>query len=177
MMSKPGGGQSSGISLGDALRLPKRHPAWRRREAQSGAGTERENLHGDVKGKAQAAPTAKPKVPMGWLGGDGLVVGGKRDNARRAKGAGHRRWIGSTDVGSTDSGRSLMLNGRRQPSCGDTSRMNREVHVRFCEGLGVKFPGATRPRLPRSGRPVWVRLLGSTGRAYVRRGGSRRGRV
>src|SRR5229473_5404969 len=36
-MSKPGGGQSSGISLGDALRLPKRHPAWRRREAQSGS--------------------------------------------------------------------------------------------------------------------------------------------
>ena len=25
------------------------------------------------------------------------------------------------------------------------SRMNREVHVRFCEGLGVKFPRATRP--------------------------------
>jgi hypothetical protein len=24
------------------------------------------------------------------------------------------------------------------------SRMNREVHVRFCEGLGVKFPRATR---------------------------------
>ena len=23
--------------------------------------------------------------------------------------------------------------------------MNREVHVRFCEGLGVKFPRATRP--------------------------------
>ena len=22
--------------------------------------------------------------------------------------------------------------------------MNREVHVRFCEGLGVKFPWATR---------------------------------
>src|SRR5713226_9771091 len=50
-MSKPGGGQSSGISLGDALRLPKRHPAWRRREAQSGSCTERENLHGDAKGK------------------------------------------------------------------------------------------------------------------------------
>src|SRR5882757_8179566 len=47
-MSKPGGGQSSGISLGDALRLPKRHPAWRRREAQSGSCTERENLHGDA---------------------------------------------------------------------------------------------------------------------------------
>ena len=23
--------------------------------------------------------------------------------------------------------------------------MNREVHVRFCEGMGVKFPRATRP--------------------------------
>src|SRR6478736_4818788 len=50
-MSKPGGCHSSGISLGDALRLPKRHPAWRRREAQSGSGTERENLAGDAKGK------------------------------------------------------------------------------------------------------------------------------
>ena len=42
---------SSGISLGDVLRLPKRHPAWRRREAQSGSYTERENLAGDAKGK------------------------------------------------------------------------------------------------------------------------------
>jgi hypothetical protein len=25
------------------------------------------------------------------------------------------------------------------------SRVNREVHARCCEGLGVKFPGATRP--------------------------------
>src|SRR6202163_3801585 len=50
-MSKPGADPSSGISLGDALRLPKRHPAWRRREAQSGSCTERENLAGDAKGK------------------------------------------------------------------------------------------------------------------------------
>ncbi len=34
--------------------------------------------------------------------------------------------------------------GRRQPSMGGTSRMNREVHVRICERLRVKFPGATR---------------------------------
>ena len=27
-------------------------------------------------------------------------------------------------IGSTGNGRSLTLNGRRQPSCGDTSRMN-----------------------------------------------------
>ena len=36
-MPKPGGCHSSGISLGDALKLPKRHPAWRRREPQSGS--------------------------------------------------------------------------------------------------------------------------------------------
>jgi hypothetical protein len=50
-MSKPGADPSSGISLGDALRLPKRHPAYRRREVQSGSCTERENLAGDAKGK------------------------------------------------------------------------------------------------------------------------------
>src|SRR6266487_4570366 len=50
-MSKPGADPSSGISLGDVLRLPKRHPACRRREAQSGSCTERENLAGDGKGK------------------------------------------------------------------------------------------------------------------------------
>ena len=50
-MSKPGADPSSGISLGDALRLPKRHPACRRREAQPGSCTERENLNGDAKGK------------------------------------------------------------------------------------------------------------------------------
>src|SRR6202040_1015564 len=50
-MPKPGGCHSSGISLGDALRLPKRHPAWRRREGQAGSCTERENLAGDAKGK------------------------------------------------------------------------------------------------------------------------------
>src|ERR1700680_2624358 len=38
-----------------------------------------------------------------------------------------------------DEGRQLFIDG--------TSRMNREVQVRICEGLGVKFPGPTR-RLP-----------------------------
>ena len=61
-MPKPGADPSSGISLGDALRLPKRPPACRRREAQPGSCTERENLDGDVKGKAQVAKTARPKV-------------------------------------------------------------------------------------------------------------------
>jgi hypothetical protein len=34
--------------------------------------------------------------------------------------------------------------GGRQLSMDDTSRVNREVYARFCERLGVKFPGPTR---------------------------------
>src|ERR1700736_6102809 len=48
-------------------------------------------------------------------------------------------------LGSTGNGRNPMFNGRRQPSRGGTSRMMREYEVRFCERLGVKFPGPTRP--------------------------------
>jgi len=41
-----------------------------------------------------------------------------------------------------------MFNGRRQPSRGGTSRIRRDCQVRFCEGLGVKFPGPTRQPRP-----------------------------
>ena len=37
-----------------------------------------------------------------------------------------------------------MLNGRRQPSLGRTSRVNREVYARFCERLAVRVRGPTR---------------------------------
>jgi len=37
-----------------------------------------------------------------------------------------------------------MINGRRQPSCGGTSRMTRACQIRFCERLGVQFPRPTR---------------------------------
>ena len=50
-MSKPWGDPSRGISSGDALIRPERHPACRRREAQPGSCTERGNLTGDAKGK------------------------------------------------------------------------------------------------------------------------------
>src|SRR5215831_15218501 len=50
----------------------------------------------------------------------------------------------AVEIGSTGNGRNSMINGGRQPSYGGTSRMNREVHVRICERLGVQFPGATR---------------------------------
>src|SRR5947208_15481573 len=51
-------------------------------------------------------------------------------------------------LGSTGNGRNPMFNGRRQPSRDGTSRMTREYQVRFCERLGVKFPGPTRQNLP-----------------------------
>jgi hypothetical protein len=67
------------------------------------------------------------------------AVAVKRGNARRAKGQ-----VIAVETGSTGNGRSLTLNGRRQPSCGGTSRMTRECQVRICEGLLVKFLGPTR---------------------------------
>src|SRR6267143_4983618 len=90
--------------------------------------------------KTQAAPTARPKVPMRRAGADCFVVAMKRGNARGAKGAGHRHlaWVNRQ---------------REEPDVqwkaaafvrGGTSRMMRECQVRFCEGLGVKFPGPTR---------------------------------
>ena len=74
-MSKPGGDPSSGISLGDVLRLlPKRHPACRRREAQPGSCMERENLDGDAKGKGTSGANREAEIPMRRLGADCFVV-------------------------------------------------------------------------------------------------------
>jgi hypothetical protein len=55
-----------------------------------------------------------------------------------------RGWVIAFEIGSTGNERNPIFNGRRQPSCGGTSRMTRECQVRICEGLGVKFPGPTR---------------------------------
>src|SRR6478672_6398990 len=112
-MPKPGGCHSSGISLGDVLRLPKRHPAWRRREAHLALVWNVRTWPAMLREKAQAAPTARPKVLMRRRGADCLVVVRhrlcrptanetllshcrvigielRRGNARGAKGVGHR---------------------------------------------------------------------------------------
>jgi hypothetical protein len=47
-------------------------------------------------------------------------------------------------------GGARRFSGRRQPSCGGTSRMMREYQVRICERLGMKFPGPTRQTLASS---------------------------
>src|ERR1700756_5356524 len=70
-------------------------PVQRRRESHAGSCTELENLADDAKGKGTSGDPARPKVPMRRRGADCLVVAMKRGNARRAKGAGHRRWEGA----------------------------------------------------------------------------------
>src|SRR6202158_883244 len=48
-----------GISSVDVLILTERHPACRWREAQPGSCMERENLHGDAKGKGTSGSNRK----------------------------------------------------------------------------------------------------------------------
>src|SRR5216683_169757 len=140
-MPKPGGDPSSGISLGDVLRLPKRHPACRRREAQPGTCTERENLIGDAKGKG-ASGSNREAESTDAPGRGGLLRSSDEAGVMTVE---RRERAIAIWLGSTGNGRNPMFNGRRQPSRGGTSRMTRECQVRFCEGLGVKFPGPTRP--------------------------------
>src|SRR5258705_9298961 len=100
-MSKPGGDPSSGISLGDVLRRPKRHPACRRREAQPGSCSERENLDGDAKGKStsgynrEAESTDAPARGGLLRSSDeaGVMLVERRERAIAI-------WLGSTGVGS-----------------------------------------------------------------------------
>ena len=90
-MSKPGVDPTSGISSGDVLILPERHPACRRRETQLGFRMERENLAGDGKGKGTSGDNREAESTDAPERGALPVVVMKRGNARGAKGAGHRR--------------------------------------------------------------------------------------
>jgi hypothetical protein len=147
-MSKPGADPTSGISLGDALRLPERHPAYRRRESQPGSCTERENLDcterenldGDAKGKSTSGSNREAESTDAPARG-GLLRSSEEAGVMPVE---RRERAIAISLGSTDNGRSPMFNGRRQPSRGGTSRMTRECQVRICERLGVKFPGPTR---------------------------------
>jgi hypothetical protein len=64
----------------------------------------------------------------------------------------HIRWS------QRETGGTPYLDGRRQPSLGGTSRMNREVHVRICGRPGVRFPGPTR-QFPGPTRPGVSRVV------------------
>ena len=151
-MPKPGDCHSSGSSLGDVLRLPKRHPACRRREAQSGSCMERENLAGDAKGKGASGSNREAEST------DAPERGGLPCSSVEAGVCSWSEGSGSSPLGASQlaTGGAPILDGRRQPSCDGTSRMTRECQVRICEGLGVKFPGPTRQHhaLPRRSNAV-----------------------
>src|SRR5882757_7837044 len=107
-MPKPGGCHSSGISLGDVLRLPKRHPAWRRREAQSGSCTERENLAGDAKGKGASGSNREAEST------DAPERGGLPCTSDEAGVMLVERRGQVTDVGSEPTGNGRSSNSRRK---------------------------------------------------------------
>ena len=153
-MSKPGADPASGISLGEALILPKRHPAYRRRESQSGSCTERENLHGDAKGKGASGYNHEAESTDAPVRG-GLLRSSDEASVMLVE---RREQAIAIWIGSTGNGRNPIANGRRQPSCDGTSRMNREVHVRICERLGVKCPGPTRHSRPMHSVPVPINV-------------------
>src|SRR3981081_3120440 len=106
-MSKPGGDPSSGISLGDVLRLPRRHPAYRRREAQPGSCTERENLTGGARGKGASGSNREAEST------DAPVRGGLLRSSNEAGGMLGERGARAATIwlGSTGNGRNPMFNG------------------------------------------------------------------
>jgi|ERR1700757_1463408 hypothetical protein len=120
--------------------LAMRGPVYRRHDSYPGFRTELENRVGDDKGKGTSGENTRPNVPMHRSGAHCFVRAMKRGNARGAKGAGHLRRVG---VNGKPKELLVLAEAGRLPR-GGTSRMNREVHVRICERLGVKFPGPTR---------------------------------
>src|SRR5712672_4642128 len=72
-----------------------------------------------------------------------------------------RGWVIAFEIGSTGNGRSPIFNGRRQPSCGGTSRMTRECQVRiWCSEASCHSSGC-ESRQQRS--PVAVVVISSNG--------------
>ena len=118
---------------------------------------ELENRVGDDKGKGTSGDPTRLKVPMHRSGAHCLVVAVKRGKARRAKGAGHPRRDG---VNGQPEELLVLAEAGRLPR-GGTSRMNREIHVRICGGLGVQIPGSTRRE---GGRASGTQQHGDLGR-------------
>src|SRR6516162_5852903 len=144
-MSEPGGDPSSGISSGDALILPERLPACRRREARPGFRTERENLcfvtSEHVKGQAASGSNregesteARRRCGAARSSVEGLVMGLER------RGCVVRPWLLANwkQEEPVDEAKPF----RQRPNIG--SRVTREGHARFWERPEVKFLRATR---------------------------------
>ena len=96
----------------------------------------------------------------GWVNSSAVIIGRR---FTRCCVAWNDHWSTGYDANSNDcivtgdgrfTGWAVLLSGNRTCSCcgklafvprlDNRSRMNREIHVRFSEGLGVRFPWATR---------------------------------
>jgi hypothetical protein len=110
-MSKPGGDHSSGISSGDALIPPERHPACRRREARPGSGMERENLAGDAKGKGASGSNREAESTDAPERG-GLPRSSEEGSVMELE---RRGRVIAVDVGQSVCREEPIGNGRRQP--------------------------------------------------------------
>jgi len=138
---KTGAPPLSGKSMAETCILAMRCPGYRWRDSNFGSGPELENLFGGDKGKGTSGSSARPKVPIRRAGADCPVVAMKRGNARGAKGAGHPRCDRFGQLATGGAGR---LWRKAAAFKGGTSRVTGDCHARFCERLGVKFPGPTR---------------------------------
>src|SRR6516162_4345953 len=144
-MSEPGGDPSSEISSGDALILPERHPACKRREARPGFRTERENLcfvtSEDVKGEVASGSNREGEsTEAGRRGGaarssvEGPVMGlERRGCVVRPRPLANWRQEEPVDEAKPFMQRSNI-----------GSRVTREGHARFWERPEVQFLRATR---------------------------------
>jgi len=129
------------VSATSCLRTT-RHPAFRRRECGSGSDTEPWNLSSRWQGNGTSGTFARLSTDARHRGGttrssvEGPVMGRERRG----------RVIPFSGNGSIPSHRERNPWLRAPPSNDgdDRSRMSREAHVRFWEGVGVKFPCATQ---------------------------------
>ena len=128
--------------------LATRCPGYRWRDSGLGSGTELENLLGGAKRKGASGGPARPKVSIRRAGADCLVVAMKRPTTAERRGRVIRAVIDSVNRQRDEP---TGDGGGRQPSMGGTSRVMGDHQARICEGLGVRFPGATRPVRPYQG--------------------------
>ena len=93
----------------------------------------------DAKREIRVVGATRMSVPMQRTGAEQPVVvmkSGKADGAKELRQSVSR--LGQPERGGTHGcDKAVRLT--------DGGRMNSDVHVQFCEGLRVKFPGATHP--------------------------------
>src|ERR1035437_8266714 len=125
---------------------PARHPAFRRRECGSGSDMEPWNLSSRCKGKGTSGTPARLSTDARHRGGTTRSSVERPLMGRERRG----RVIQFSGTGSIPICRERNLWLRTNPSNDgdDRSRMSRETHVRFWEGVGVKFPCATHRSVP-----------------------------